>query len=174
MEAARRQIEAAIRMTFAGADPTATHSVAAAARGIIADLAEEKQIESYLCFTDWIAPGHESEFWNAMNHSANFLKHADRDPVEILKLDEEETDFVILFAAKWYRDLSGESNRVLSVFILWFSIKHPGVLGDAAKAALQSAGFLDQMEQAIKHASVLSRENLLLLGQKMLEMAEAR
>jgi hypothetical protein len=60
MDAARRQINAAIRMTFDGEDPVAIHSVIAAGHRIIRDICEQRgDIESYLRFTDWIAPGHE-------------------------------------------------------------------------------------------------------------------
>ena len=84
------RINAAIRMTFEGEDPIAIHSVIAAGHRIIKDICEQRgDIESYLRFTDWIAPGHERDFWNAMNASANFIKHADKDPEGIHELDDE-------------------------------------------------------------------------------------
>jgi hypothetical protein len=169
LEAARRQIEAAIHMTFAGEDPTAIHSVAAAAREIVKSLCElSGNIESYMRFTDWIAPGYEKVFWTAANHSANFLKHADLDPNSTHELDEEETDFVIVLAARWYRELSGETNKVLGAFMIWFTIRHPNVMGVAAKTALQNAGYLKIMEEIIRLGTNLSREQHLLLGQEML------
>jgi hypothetical protein len=63
LDAARRQINAAVRMTFGGEDPVAIHSVIAAGHRIIKDICEQRgDIESYLRFTDWIAPGYEREF----------------------------------------------------------------------------------------------------------------
>jgi hypothetical protein len=106
LDAARRQLDSAIRMTFAGEDPVAVHSVAAAGHRIIRDLCEQRgDIESYLRFTDWIAPGYENEFWTAMNASANFIKHADKDAEDIHEMDDETSDFMIVIASKWYRDL---------------------------------------------------------------------
>lgn len=76
-------------MTFEGEDPVAIHSVIAAGHRIIRDICEQRgDIESYLRFTDWIAPGHDREFWQAMNASANFIKRADKDAADIHELDE--------------------------------------------------------------------------------------
>jgi hypothetical protein len=61
IDAARRQLDAAIRMTFGGEDPVAIHSVVAAGHRIIRDICEQRgDIESYLRFTDWIREGHEN------------------------------------------------------------------------------------------------------------------
>lgn len=55
LDVARRQVDAAIRMTFNGEDPLATHTVIAAGNRIIRDLCEKRgDIESYLQFTGWI------------------------------------------------------------------------------------------------------------------------
>jgi hypothetical protein len=60
IDAARRQIDAAIRMTFGAEDAVAIHSLVSAAHRIIRDICDKRRdIESYLQFTDWIAPGHE-------------------------------------------------------------------------------------------------------------------
>ena len=62
-------------MTFSGVDPVAVHLVAAGGNRIIRDICEARgDIESYLRFTDWIAPGYETQFWKVMNASANFLR----------------------------------------------------------------------------------------------------
>jgi hypothetical protein len=55
-------MNAAIRMTFDGEDPVAIHSVVAAGHRIIRIFVKRGDVESYLRFTDWIAPGHEQEF----------------------------------------------------------------------------------------------------------------
>src|SRR5271163_4482614 len=94
IDAARRLLDAAIRMTFAEEDPAAIHTLVAGAHRIIRDICERRgDIESYLRVTDWIAPGHEGEFWSAWNASANFLKHANRDAEDIHELDDEAADF---------------------------------------------------------------------------------
>lgn len=86
-------------MMFGGEDPLAIHSVAAAARQIIRDLCEQRgNVESYEQFKDRIAPGQEKEFWGAINKSANFLKHADKDADKIHEINEEENDFVVYTA----------------------------------------------------------------------------
>src|SRR5271156_2491753 len=96
IDAARRQIDAAIRMTIAEEDPAAIHSIVAAAHRIVRDICERRgDIESYPRFTDRIAPGHEKEFWKYWNASANFFKRADEDTDDIHELDDEAADFLI-------------------------------------------------------------------------------
>jgi hypothetical protein len=147
LDAARRQINAAIRMTFEGEDPIAIHSVIAAGHRIIKDICEQRgDIESYLRFTDWIAPGHERDFWNAMNVSANFIKHADKDPEAIHELDDEASDYMIVFATKWYRDLGNSTSTEMNVFGCWWALQHPSVLKPEMLAHFERAGVRAQVE----------------------------
>ncbi len=136
LDAARRQLNAAIRMTFSGEDPAAIHTVAAVASSIIRSICEQRgDINGYERVKDRIAPGHEKEFWRAVNASANFLKHADRDPGAIHELQEEENDFVILLACRWHMDLGHTLSHEMRIFAAWFSICHPRVVSSSGKAA---------------------------------------
>jgi hypothetical protein len=99
MDVARRQLDAAIRMTFGGEDPIAVHSVAAAGYQIIRDICKRRgDIDGYNHLIDWISPGQQRQFWQAINRSANFFKHADRDANAIHEMNEEETDSLIVVA----------------------------------------------------------------------------
>jgi hypothetical protein len=175
LEAARRQINCAIRMTFDGADPVAIHTVIAAGHRIIRDLCERRgDIESYLQFTDWIAPGYEKEFWKAMNASANFLKHADADFDEIHELDEEASDFLIVFATKWYRDLGNASSTEMNVFGWWWAMQHPSMLKPKVMEEFERAGVKRQVEEMRRAAQHLTRSDLCELGRLALNGQAAR
>jgi hypothetical protein len=166
-EAARRQIDTAVRLTFGGEDPIAIHSIAAAARQIVKDICESRGIEGYLRFTDWIVEGHENGFWSAINRAANFLKHADQDADAIHEMSEKETDFVILFASQWYRDLGFTPSLEMRTFVTWMRLCHPNSLTEKELAAMTDAGVDSQ------HLRSLPRSEQLKVGQSMLAQALA-
>lgn len=143
LEAARRQLCAAIRMFFAGADELAIHTVASAARGVVSDLRKQRghdeagedtvgivfwAVWAYHSgelppsFTnnpavmklikDWVGklsfvdkdttwdefrekvgnvsmpPKTVEDYWRTRTRVANFLKHADRDPIGHLAIND--------------------------------------------------------------------------------------
>ena len=81
IQAVQRQIDAGIRMLFRNDDPVAIHTVAMAAFRILRDLAKQRGLEHPV--DSMIRPGKEKEFWRGVNSSANFFKHADKDPDDI-------------------------------------------------------------------------------------------
>jgi hypothetical protein len=172
MDAASRQIDAAIRMTFDKEDQIAIHTVASAAQTIVKQICENRgDVESYLRFKDWIAPGYEAEFWNAMNRSANFLKHADRDMNAVHALDEDETDYVIMFAARWCHDLGSTTSPEMRTFACWFSMCHPKTLSVATRASLASIMSESQVHALTEGLKALSRSERLDIGRLMLQQA---
>jgi hypothetical protein len=141
IEAARREIEAAIRMTFNGYDAVAIHCVASAASQIVRDLSEhDGKIESLERIKDVIAPGYEKQFWTAFNRSAGFLKHADKEPDGVHTLDEAETDLLIFIAMKLYRDLGNTPSRAMHAFVVWYVLCYPKMLTPEATAVFAGAG----------------------------------
>jgi hypothetical protein len=172
LDAARRQIDAAVRMTFANEDPVAIHSVVAAGHRIIRDICEQRgDIESYLRFTDWIAEGHEKDFWNAMNASANFIKHADKDANDIHELDDEVSDFMIAFAAKWYRDLGNSPSVEMRTFVGWWMLQQPEAFKPEIWAQFEKAGIGAQAQVTKTAMAGLNREDRLRAGQLFLNKA---
>ena len=116
-DAARRLLNAAIRMALAEEDPAAIHALVAGASRIIRDICEQRgDIESYRDVTALIAPGHEREFWKAWNASANFLKHAERNADDIHELDDEVAEFLIVVTTIWYFDLGNSPSPEMRVF----------------------------------------------------------
>ena len=169
MDAARRQIDTAIRMTFANEDPVAIHSVVAAGHRIIRDICELRgDVESYLRFTDWIEPKFEREFWRHMNASANFLKHAESDSNSVHELDDEAADYMIVFASKWYGDLGYTRSREMNTFATWWAIQRPEQITPSFLAQIEKAGFIEQFETMKRHIAVLNRIDRLRIGKLML------
>ena len=172
IEAVHRQIDAAIRMTFANEDPVAIHSVATAGQRMIRDVCESRgDVKSYLQFTDWIAPGHEKEFWSAMNKSSNFIKHADNDPHRTHDFNIEASDFVILLAIHWYRGLGRPLTIEMHVFTVWWMILHPKYIKPQALTMFEQAGM--NMKVLLKsEPSLLSRDDRLKIGMAELNRAK--
>jgi len=170
MDAARRQIDAAIRMTFADEDPVAIHSVISAGNRIVRDLcAKRGDIKSYLRFTDWIRDGCEKQFWQAFNASANFIKHADEDESDaILDLDDEASDFLIVFASKWYRDLGNPASREMNTFVMWWAAQHDGMVNPEVISHFERAGISKSFGELKRILAVFDRKDRLKAGHILL------
>jgi hypothetical protein len=74
-------------MLFADDDPVAIHTLVCVGWQVLRDLCEKRDTVRHKALKALIRPGMEREFWRGMNSAANFFKHADRDPDEILEVD---------------------------------------------------------------------------------------
>lgn len=90
LDAAKRQVDSAIRLLFIDADPVVIHTLAMAGFSIINDIAQVSDIKT-LRITDYVRPEMERKFWEAVKGTANFLKHADKDPEGVVTFDDEKT-----------------------------------------------------------------------------------
>jgi hypothetical protein len=165
-EAAGREIDAAIRMTFAGEDAIAVHAVTTAIHRTIQESYRSRgEIESYLRLGDWIMPGHEARFWRYFTAAAEFLKPGEWDPDQIYDLEEDTNDFMIVFAARWYHQLGLVVTREMRVFATWYVACNPGIL---KLDAMPEAAMTAQMEAMSKTLQELSRADRLRAGQMAL------
>ena len=147
IDAARRQIDLSIRLLFQNEDPIGIHTLAAAGFRILHDLGSVKtnsQINQYL--KSILKPGMEGKFWKVFNSAANFFKHAERDPNDILaNFQEEANDVLILFACFYYRDIGYQWTAHMLAFVAWYIVFHPEVLD-----YLQDDPLLKQIVQSSK------------------------
>jgi hypothetical protein len=117
IEAARRQLETAISLYFDNGDSLAIHSLAYASFKVLLDICpsfDRPDVAQEINQT--IA----SLGWKNFNATPNFLKHADRDPLETL--DRHTIDNVeptIGFACCIYRRLEGRLTGPMFRFHLW-------------------------------------------------------
>ncbi len=165
-EAAGRQIDSAIRMTFAGEDTVAIHAVATGIHRLIQDFYKSRgEIEAYLRLADWIVPAHTARFWRHFTAAAEFLKPGEWDPEAVFDLEEDANDFMIVFAARWYHQLGLAVTREMRVFATWYVACNPGIL---TLDALPEAAMTAQMEAMSKALQTLSRADRLRAGQMAL------
>jgi hypothetical protein len=84
MDAAHRQVNAAIRMWFADDDPVAIHTLVAAAHEVIHTLFKRAGLSGLLFDSPVIKDERRSEVAMAIKAPATFFKHAQRDPDKTL------------------------------------------------------------------------------------------
>ena len=119
-EAARRQLNVAIRLFFAAEDPIIVHSLASSAANLYADLVEQ----------DTAAESWRKRFGNngelaqrkvkaVLNNAWNFFKHADRDATKFLDFDEQESELMLFYATLECGELESTSDE-MQLFQLWF------------------------------------------------------
>jgi hypothetical protein len=164
-EAARRQLDSAIRMLFENEDPIAIHTLCMAAFRILRDLAE-KGGDSYIhkVVKAIIKPGMEKEFWAVLQGPANFFKHADRDAEAILgDVDEELNDIAMLLTCHFYQNLGHQLTPEMMMLVLWVNVMHPNYLREDIPVLLK-----EQLSQARSGLVGQSRQDQLSVCRELL------
>lgn len=121
LDAARRQLEVAIGLYFDDGETVAIHTLAAAAVGILDDVAARRGDRSSLRreLLAGIRPERREEFRKRLDAARNFFKHGNRDPEGTIVFSAWESDMWMLDAALLYRRLTKVRPPVLTTFIAW-------------------------------------------------------
>ena len=118
LEAARRQLDAAIRLYFADDDPIAVHTLVGAAHILITDLSKAAKLESIL--DRYIVPAYRWEFEGAIRSVQNFFKHSERDgPDATLEFDPHFTELMLLIDIEMFKELTGSATDPMRVFLTY-------------------------------------------------------
>ena len=130
LDAARRQLESAIRLFFLNGDPVAIHTLTGAARGLLGDLsrAEGKKglLDTY--FFPFVRPEKLGELKKLIAEAQNFFKHADLDPDAVLDFNPGTTEYLLWDCCTLYEVLTGHKLPILAVFNIWFGLANPHIL----------------------------------------------
>ena len=167
IEAARRQIDTAVRLLFSNEDPVAIHTLTAAGFRVLRDLAEKKgTAKTHQFIKMMIRPGKEKEFWRVFNKIANFLKHADSDPELMLEgFQEQANDFLLIGTTFYYQDLGYSLTREMTALQMWFAAAYSDIMEPKPR------GESELERQNTEQISLMSRSQHLALGKKILECA---
>ena len=110
LDAAKRQMETAVRLYFSEADPVWIHTLTWAVYQVLADINKSRSGNPMV--TEQILRGvladKVDEAKRRLSSAANFFKHADRDPGNVLAFDPAQTEVLLFDACSKYRDLTGE------------------------------------------------------------------
>lgn len=144
LDAAKRQLEAFIRMYFNNGDPVAMHTLVAAAFGIVRDLNSKRGGEPTFhdSLLDRVKPEHRAMIRDKLVEAQNFFKHADRDHEASLKFNPDATEMLALDACRTYSELTGEIPPLVQIFNGWIMISHPNIYNfpEEQRKKLESAG----------------------------------
>lgn len=128
LESAARQLREAILMFFERRDPIAVHTLAAASNQVLVDVSRSKGHASLLKDSPFIRPEKRKEWLGHLNEAANFFKHADRDPDDVLQFYPAVTPFFILDSIQIYALLTKDFPHDQRAFIAWFNAAYSDLL----------------------------------------------
>jgi hypothetical protein len=101
LDAAKRQLEIAIRLYFSDGDPVSIHTLTAAAYNIIHDISIKRDAGSMFVkdmIFDYVKPEYQEVIRQSVNKAENFFKHADRDHEASLDFNPDQSETYILDA----------------------------------------------------------------------------
>lgn len=131
LDAAHREINAAIRMYFNQEDPIAVHAVVAGGMQIITDLGAKKGMKLGIeAGLKYIRPEKQKAFRNMMREPQNHIKHADNegDEDKILEYRPDAIEFYLYFASSGFQEYTGNDTPESRVFMWWFVACNPDLL----------------------------------------------
>lgn len=164
LDAAHRQVNAAIRLLFAGGDPIAAHTLAVAGANVYSDLLDKNSQA-----TSWrerIRVDHgmtEAEIRKVLHKAWNFFKHGDRDPQAVLEFDPGEAEYIIFHATLECGELATTSTE-MQVFQLWFLASGSFRLDDSDEIQRFSEGLFPGLAD-LPHGERLQRGHEVLMRQ---------
>jgi hypothetical protein len=121
LTAAARQLDCAIRLTANSEDALAIHTLTMATFGIVEPLSRGQELYEAALRPALTALGRDK-----LVGTANFLKHADRDPDGITSPPlDHDNDWRIGVCAMLYRRLSGNLTPYMAAFHMWVIVRHP-------------------------------------------------
>lgn len=148
LDAARRQLHTAIRLFLSNEDVVSAHTLACASHAILRTLLRPTGGGSILKDNPYVPAEYNAQVAQALNRPANFLKHADRDPDDVLT-------FYPFLCAMWvfdccimYRALTGKLSRSCVAFCMWFSLERPDLLNQESEALITTMLRSDAVSKA--------------------------
>lgn len=122
VEAAKRQLDCSIRLFFNNEDQLSIHTLVAASFRVLYDVSKHtNQTDIFTSIKSYL-----TEFgWDSFNKYANFLKHADKDPLNTIDIPEHrQNEFRIGFAIMLYKGLKHLPTPEMKAFETWIMISN--------------------------------------------------
>lgn len=133
LNAAKRQLNEAIRLFFDRRDSVSIHTLTVASEQILSDICNARGIKGRFRYNSDIIREEARSRWIAhLKEAQNFFKHADRDsdPKGTLKFNADQTIWIMFEAILMYGRFTNESTHEAKVFLFWFSLTEPDLLND--------------------------------------------
>lgn len=120
LDAAKRQLETAIRLYFNYGDPISIHTLACSAFEILSDLNKQCNGPPMAVSDFLIKDEFKERFMQMIRKPQNFLKHAKKDPDKSLDFNPDVTPFFIYDAISKYQEMTGELVTYFRIFMGWY------------------------------------------------------
>lgn len=131
LDAARRQIEAAIALWFHGSDPVSIRTLTAAAHRICHDIAKHRGGKSpFFLNLDFILPEMREKYKKLILEAENFFKHAERDRDKTLTFFTEVNEPYLIDAIALFKGMHGDITPLMGAFWFRFFILNSDLSGD--------------------------------------------
>lgn len=136
VEAARRQLDTAIRLWFRGEDPVSVHTLACSAYQILNDICQSEEL---LYNSLLIKDDSRKEAIRILKLNCNFFKHANKDPDGVTEFNPASNEVFILFCCKALESIGIEPSIPRGAFVLyWMVTTDPIMLTEDGVAKLES------------------------------------
>lgn len=128
LEAARRQLSAAIELWFSDGDPVPIHTLAYASHEIIHRFYRNKGLDDLLYDSKALSEEQRKEFPKLLKESANFFKHASRQAESDVKafFSPAINDLFLIFSTIGLHRMGENLNKFEQAFMFWLYIHNPG------------------------------------------------
>jgi len=122
LDAALRQLDAAIEMFLEGRDEVAVHTLASAAEMLLGDIAKHRKV---LRIIDLVKPERQKDLLRKFREAQNFFKHGQDDPDGILSFAPSQTLFKLFEAILHTIMLGIPASPEREVYWCWFACTYP-------------------------------------------------
>lgn len=127
IEAARHQLEMAIKLWFDDDDPISIHTLVSAAQEIVHPFAKAAGTFEGVLDTIYAKPGYEEEWLAWMRVYQNFFKHGSKDREASIKFNPVADEGLIRTVIQVYYGVTGTTTTMMNAYIAHFIFTHPDV-----------------------------------------------
>lgn len=149
IDAARRQLDCAIKLWFEDGDEVSVHTLTFAAYEIIDDLnVKHGNIDNTLLgmAKKYMPPERIEDMMRAFKKAMIFFKHADRDPHVILDFDPQLSEMMLMFTIQAFNALGERLTAPQHAFVIW-AFLHNAKLHEAVKEKLPESVTVQGLDQ---------------------------
>jgi len=149
LDAARRQLNMAIKLWFNGEDPVAIHTLAFAAYEVLHVISKKRNPyrQDLLFDSDLIKDEYRKDWNDFIKKPGNFFKHAKNDADETIEFDPMLSELFLLFAIAAVGSCRELPNDEESVFTLWLAFHMPNILTEEGRKLYIDRFSVDELEK---------------------------
>lgn len=144
LDVVRRQLDTAITLWFANADPISIHTLASTSHEILHILYKRKGLNGLLFDAPIVKDEHRSKWAYHLTKHYTFFKHARADADRSIEFQPEVNEFLIYFSIHGLTEMKEPLTTLQEAFKNWHFINRPEFLIEGAYERLK-VDTLDEM-----------------------------